>query len=335
MQTSHKLTHVLLALAALFVLSSSALAQITGPGATFPATSELSDQKQGSVLIYNLYSSSPANPLSENTIINITNTSSTSGAFVHLFFIDGSNCSVADAFICLTANQTVSFSMLDIDPGVMGFIIAVASDPVTGCPINFNFLIGDEYVKLASGHSANLGAEAVTAVAANPVTCAATADTATLAFNGVAFGRLPRVLAADSIPSAADASTQIVINRIGGSLITGVGNIGTIFGVFFDDIETGISFNIPFSGCQRKFIVSDSLPRLTPRFSTFVPAGRTGWAKFWVGSANNAIVGAELVNFNAANSRNLGTFSGGHNLHKLTLTDAATLDIPIFTARCF
>ena len=38
-------------------------------------------------------------------------------------------------------------------------LIAIASDKATGCPVNFNFLIGDEFVKLSSGHAANLAAE--------------------------------------------------------------------------------------------------------------------------------------------------------------------------------
>ena len=38
--------------------------------------------------------------------------------------------------------------------------MAVAVDAGTGCPINFNCLIGDAFVKLSTGHAANLAAEA-------------------------------------------------------------------------------------------------------------------------------------------------------------------------------
>jgi hypothetical protein len=79
---------------------------------------------------------------------------------VHLFFVDGATCSIADAIICLTKNQTTSFLATDLDPGTTGYLVAVASDPTTGCPVNFNFLVGDAYIKLTSGHQANLGAEA-------------------------------------------------------------------------------------------------------------------------------------------------------------------------------
>jgi hypothetical protein len=38
---------------------------------------------------------------------------------------------------------------------VRGYLIAVAIDE-TGCPISFNWLAGGAYVRLASGHLANL-----------------------------------------------------------------------------------------------------------------------------------------------------------------------------------
>ena len=56
MRTSRKLINGLLALCALVVVSSAALA--ADPGLPYPAASEVSDQKAGSILIYNTYTSS-------------------------------------------------------------------------------------------------------------------------------------------------------------------------------------------------------------------------------------------------------------------------------------
>ena len=84
--------------------------------------------------------------------------------YLHLFWIDGNTCTISDNFICLTANQTASVLASDLDPGTRGYLIAVAVDGDTGCPIEFNHLIGDAYVKLASGHQANLPAESIARV---------------------------------------------------------------------------------------------------------------------------------------------------------------------------
>src|SRR5215204_1932862 len=162
MRTSRKLFKGMLALSALVVLSASASA--ADPGLAFPATSQVSDQKAGSVLFYSAYASNATAPATENTRLNITNTSSTSAAFVHLYFVDGSSCSVADSFICLTANQTASVLTSDIDPGVRGYAIANVVNGVSGVPMAFNFLIGDFYLKYATGHSGNFGAEAFSAL---------------------------------------------------------------------------------------------------------------------------------------------------------------------------
>ncbi|MBS1789327.1 MAG: DUF11 domain-containing protein [Acidobacteria bacterium] len=302
-----------------------------GPGTAFRTDDASSDQKPGSLLIFPIYSSSPTSPNTENTRVNLTNVHSTLPVFLHLFFVDGSSCSVADNFLCLTPNQTASFLISDLDPGVKGYIVAVAVDN-KGCPTNFNYVVGSEFIKLASGHWASLGADAVAAKA--PPACAASSSTAQITFDNVAFQRLGRVIAADNLPSRADGNdTMIVIDRIGGNLGLGADTLGTLFGVFYDDAEIALSFS--FTGpCQFMNSLSNNFPRTTPRFETFVPAGHTGWLKVGLATSlgdSGAIVGAVL---NTTSASNLSGYRGGRNFHKLTLSQTASLTIPVFPPSC-
>ncbi|MEO6725116.1 MAG: hypothetical protein ABIP14_07420 [Blastocatellia bacterium] len=294
-----------------------------GPGVPYPATSEVSDQKAGSLLVYNLYSSDITDPLHENTAINLTNTGANS-VFVHMFFVDGTSCSVADNFICLSPNQTVRILASDIDPGTMGYVVALAVD-AQGCPLRWNYLIGDEYIKLASGHQANLGAEAFSALFSGTLpTCDALSSTATLNLDGIDYNRAPRTLALDSLGSFADNnSTLLVLNRIGGDLGIGVPALGPIFGLGYNDSENSVSFSFTGGGCQFKQLLSNSFPRTVPRLGTFIGSGRTGWMKFQGGAAYGLLGAA--INFN----NNLLGFNHGHNLHKLTLNAAVSLTVPV------
>ncbi|MFN7947235.1 MAG: hypothetical protein U0Z53_17925 [Blastocatellia bacterium] len=331
MHISRQFTHILLALCALMIASQMAFA--ADPGLVYPAGSELSDQKAGSVLVYNIYSSSISTPNLQNTRINITNSNQNSAAFVHLFFVDGSTCGVADSLICLTANQTMSFYASDFDPGVTGYIVAVATNGTTGCPVNFNFLIGSEYVKFASGHDARLNAEAIAAVADTPAACDANTVTATLAFDGVSYNRLPRVLAVDSIPDRASGNdTLLIVNRIGGSLLTSASVIGPVFGLLYDELERPASFNFSAFVCQFRSSLSNNFPRTTPRFETIIPAGASGWMKFW-GTSDVGVLGS-VINFNPNRGTSAQAFNGGSNLHKLTLSAAGSLTIPVFPPSC-
>ncbi len=310
------------------------------PGVAIPASSALSDQKPGSILVYNFYSSNFNNQGREDTRISITNTNSAAGlagtAFVHLFFLDGATCGPANAFLCLTPNQTASFLMSDIDPGTRGYIIAVAVDPATGCPVSFNFLIGDAYLKLATGHTANLAAEAFAALYTGVLPSCNSADlSATLLFDDTVYNRAPRVLAASSLPSqnlVDGNSTFLIVNSIGGDLATAAASIGSLFGYLFDDVENAFSFTINGVGCQLLRNLATEPPRTTPPFNRVIPAGHTGWMKLFVPPPNNgpAILGA-VIN---ANSLPNGIINCGRNLHHLTLAPSATLIIPVLPPVC-
>jgi hypothetical protein len=233
-------------------------------------------------------------------------------------------------FICLTPNQTAGFTASDVDPGVSGYLVAIASDALTGCPVKQNTLIGDEYVKLASGHTASLGAEAIAAL--TDVPCTASAETATINFDGLSYNRLPRVLAADNIPSQADGnSTLLVINRIGGDLGIGAGFIGPLFGLLYNDAETPFSFSVMISRCHFRLSIS-SLRILGGGINGAIPSGRSGWLKFWR-TSDGALLGA-VLNANPGTATAAAAFAGGRNLHKLTLTEAGFYTIPVFPPSC-
>ncbi|MEK7830067.1 MAG: hypothetical protein AAB401_03230 [Acidobacteriota bacterium] len=354
MRTSRKFAHTLLAVFSLIVMSSFALA--ADPGLPYPAASEASDQKAGSILFYNTYTSGATSGNTQNTRINITNTNSNLGAnaFVHLYFV-AEGCSIADSYICLTPNQTASFLASDVDPGISGYIVAVAVDGVLGCPVGFNWLIGDEYVKFTSGHAANLGAVAFSALYAGILPdCNANSVTAEIRFNGVAqvvaeglsggsievgqqalpgYNRAPAVLALDNVGSRADGNdTLVVINRVGGNLGIGASTLGTLFGLLYDDAENVLSFSVSGS-CQLRNSLSNNFPRTTPRFETFIPAGRTGWAKVFNQTGAIGILGS-AINLNANAASSAGAFNGGHNLHHLTLNNTAAYVVPVFPPSC-
>jgi hypothetical protein len=293
-----------------------------------------SDQKAGSLLIFPVYTSLASVSNLQNSRINITNTDAGRNVFVHLFLIDGATCSVSDAYICLTANQTTSFLMSDLDPGITGYMIAVAVD-ANGCPTVFNGLIGDSYIKISGIHAANLGAIAVTGLPGitENAFCSFDSSTAQLNFDGVSYNPLPRVVAADNLPDRSSRNeTMLVIDRIGGSLATSAAKLESIFGLLFDDAENVLSFSFNPNLCQFRSIISNNFPRTTPRYEQFISAGRSGWMKLW--SFNDAAIVGAVINFNPNSASSAAAFNQGHNLHTMTLTNTASVTIPIFPPSC-
>ncbi len=306
-----------------------------GPGIAMDNSAPPSSGRPGSVLIFNVYTSSTSMNL-ENTRISLTNVETSRPAFVHLFFVDGATGGVTDAFLCLTVGQTTSFLVSDLDPNVTGYILAIAVDS-QGCPVNFNYLIGDEYVKFSSGHAANLGAEAVTAIGSLPACGAGT--TASLVFDGAQYSALPQMLALDSVASRSDGNdTLLLLNRIGGNLASNAATLGTLSGVLFDDQEMGSTFSLAAGSCQFRVVLSNSTPRTNPRIDTLIPAGRTGWMKVWPtlpdGGAAPAAMTGVAINFNLNVRASVKAFNQGHNLHKLTVTESVSLTVPVLPPNC-
>ncbi|MFN0111172.1 MAG: Calx-beta domain-containing protein [Blastocatellia bacterium] len=303
-----------------------------GAGLPFPANAEGSDQAAGSVLIYNVYTSGATSGNTQNTRINITNSHPTRTAFVHLFFV-AEGCSVADSYLCLTGNQTASFLASDLDPGTTGYLVAIAVDGVFGCPTSHNYLIGDEYVKFTTGHAANLGAVAFSQLAGGLTACNGSSVTAQLNFDGISYDRTPATLALDNVGSRADGNdTLLILNRIGGNLGTGAATLSSLFGILYDDSENALSFSVS-GNCQLRNSINNNFPRTTPRFESFIPAGRTGWLKVFNQTGAIGITGA-AINFNANSASSAGAFNQGHNLHALTLNNGMAYTIPVFPPSC-
>ncbi len=282
----------------------------------------------GSLLFFNLYTSNGVNSLTQNTRISITNTDEEKGVALRIFMVDGADGAVADEFICMTPNQTFTFLASDIDPGVTGYLIAVAVD-ANGCPIKFNSLTGDEYVKLASGHAASLSAEVFQMLSTQATHC--DAGSATLRFDGVNYALAPRTLTLPNIPSRADGNeTLLALNRCGGDLRTGAAPLGGISGELFDDDGQAFGFSAPVERTQLISRLSNDFPRASTLFEDVITTGRAGWMKLWL-TNDMAALGAA---FNINPTMNRAAFNYGANLRRLTLTQTATLTIPIFPPSC-
>ncbi len=267
-----------------------------------------------------------------HTRIAMTNLSVTSAVFVRLFFSDQNGAlPPSNVFLCLTQAQTTSFLVSDVDPGIRGFLVAIAVD-INGKPINFNFLVGEADIKLSSGHRASLKAEAIAAVAADPASVAGT--TATLMFDGAAYNRLPRTVAIDRLRSAADAnSTILVLTRISGnySLTSGAVNpIGDVTGRLLNDTGMFAPFSFTHSGPQLVQSLSNTFPVTTPPYMTFIPAAQTGWLKLW-GNSDIGLFGA-VLNFNPTPAQSAHT--GGHHLRHLTLSTTNSISMTMVAPAC-
>jgi len=287
-----------------------------------------------------------------NTRINITNANPTQDISLHLFWVDSVTCVVADAFLCLSRNQTFKFDASEMDPNVTGYLVVVAIDS-QGRPISFNYLAGDEFVVAPTGHRFSLAAVAAARRDGNfasPIN--ADGLNATMFFDGQQYDYLPYAMMLDSFPSqvggagAPLADTRLYVYSPLSDLTTGDNSFsGTLFFLVYDDMEHGFSGQLPLS-C---FITSDkqrvTSVRTVPNINTIIPAGRTGWMKFFA-SGRKTIVGdpsgcritlsnVPLMGATATTISGRG-ITGGHNLRYLTTFNAPgySITIPVIAPPC-
>lgn len=332
--TARFISQLLLLITFAVLSTSSVLAQAILDSAP------ISDQKAGSVLIFNYYGSNPANRNAEDTKINITNTHAQRGGTMAIFFIDSLSGAVMDAHVCLAANQSVSFLTSDVDPGAKGYIVAVSVDAATGVPNYFNYFTGSESIKMETGYLGSLNAEAISALVSSPTAPApgevASATVATLKFDGVRYNRVPGMLVLDHIPSFTDGNrTLVIVNQLGGSLVGNnkPDNLTTLQGVVYD-IGTMAYFwqmgNI--NNFQLRRVIANDFPQTTPSMNTVIPSGHHGWMKFAPIGGYKSVTGAVLY-LNQNTSSAVSRFNGSRNLHHMSLT-TDELTIPVYPKNC-
>ena len=337
---------------AVLALLGVGTAEAADPGLFYPFVSEVSDQRTGSVLFFNYYASSTDSPASDDTHVSLTNTSTSSAAFIRLLFVNGDSGGVAASTICLTATQTARFALSELRPGESGFLIAVSIDGVNGCPFSFNHLVGRADVRLASGFRGSLEAVTIPALSNGVLFgCNGSSAGVDLAFSGLPaeYARLPRTLELSSVAARADARALLVVNRIGGNA-TSLAGAGTVSGVLYDDAQNPFPFSFTHGSPQFRSELSDVFPATSTPFETVVPAGRTGWLTLFNAGSDFAYLGAALTLAQTSGSKPVAalwtgrdqaappspTVTGAVNLRAPTITNGVVTlpGLPVFPPSC-
>ncbi len=297
--------------------------------AAVSAATILGDQKPGSVLFYNRYTSSVSNPSTENTRVNITNTNVASSVFVRFFLVNGSTCGIDSLQLCLEPQQTFSFLMSDIDPGIKGYIVAVATN-ANGEPIQFNWLIGTALVKQSAP---GIGGSFTAAL--NALAIAKRIDgivpnvngSAEMIFDDLNYDRLPGQIAFEGIPSQSNAGNTTVFSLYrpvqdltGLTANTSLRLTASAKNSQDQIVTTNGNLSV---ACYNDFLVSAL--RLTPTsLAQLLPSGANGW--FSITTTDLVpILGAQL---------NTGEFNSGSNARPLSFSAEYKIRVPVSPVTC-
>jgi len=301
-QIKRQIMRLGLILCALSILVSAALAQYPN-----------GNVKPGSVLFFNRYMSNPAGGVMGDTQINITNTDPDEGVSVQLFFVDAFTGAIADFGLMLAPNQTVKFLTSEFDPGISGYIVAVATDGSRAT--QFNSLIGSTQIRENDGRIAILPAYAVAKRSPGPIEPKADGSYSLL-FDGEVYERLPNSLAVYGINSEMAETNNLIVYSPTNNLIFGSSAVTNVFALI----------DYPTKSLTNSFMIRgyriDSIRSLFNRHGGSLRqtlAGGVTWMRI---SSNSPLLGSIIT-------RGTG-FSGGINLQPLSFANSFEIAIPVF-----
>lgn len=322
------------------VMGTPSRTAITGPREMFvvkfldlklcavSAASKLDDQKPGSLLFFTRYTASASNAAREDTQISLTNTHPASSTFVKLFLVNSATCDISSFTLCLAAQQTVGFAMSDLDPGVKGYIMAVATD-AAGRPADFNWLIGQAVLKQPLGGrvvSALLKAYTVAKRKEGVVTADGN-NQAEMIFDNVNYDRLPSHLGFDGVPTQLNGlnTTQLSFFRPLANFSGGVGTTNVQITGFGANSSNQV---VSTSGAVSLTCVTDinvgSLRLMPVTVSNLIQPGAYAWF-----SASTTellpLLGTQLTS---------GDASSGTTARVLSYSTEYRIKIPISSAIC-
>jgi hypothetical protein len=309
---------------------------IAGAGKFTVMNPAVSDQKAGSLLVFPYYNSASDGSFSKAdtliTITNVCNGAATSAgvpnySYLHLFFINGQNCSPADTFVCLTPNGSVQLKASDYDPTITGYLIAVAVD-ASGAPTQNNCFIGSAFVRDDFGGIVDsYGAEAFWKNTPGSLAPGAGGN-ATIVLGGD-YDAAP-VQFSVQVQDPATADELMVLASLSGDLgasLTAVQQVGV--GALYRADEAPASFQpIPTRGCFNVAFIDGTIIRIVPGSLNSFLKDSYGYLKINTTPA----VGLLMSRQGAANQAQ-NRFSGIRTLHK-TQVSSATLTAPCFPPFC-
>ncbi|NBO67028.1 MAG: hypothetical protein EBU88_19650, partial [Acidobacteria bacterium] len=125
-------------------------------------------------------------------------------------------------------------------------------------------------------------------------------------------------LALSHLPAPAEGAESIlIVDRVEGSLVTGMRTVGDIQGVVYSDLESAHSFVSSSTRRQWRLQVNDRSPRVTPRLSVIIPATRAGWMR--IAPIDGGAIVAILLSRNGQ----------GRTLHSLDRATEAVVEFPL------